>query len=184
MTAARAGRFADLHPADRDARRTLIGELRQLRVDAGLTHRAVARLMGWRSPNGALSNIERGDNWRLRTLQELARLYGRQLRVDIGAPVPDDGDPLAAMYAAVRPTTPAVADELARARLVNDLVRIRVAAGWTLERLGAAIGVTPTAVQLWEQGTDGLMVAPAQRYGRAIGAPLTFRLVSLPGSGT
>ncbi|XTZ13844.1 helix-turn-helix domain-containing protein [Micromonospora echinospora] len=184
MSAPHAGRFADLHPDDATARRALIGELRQLRIDAGLTHRAVARLMGWRSPNGALSNIERSDNWRLRTLQALARLYGRQLHVDVGAPLPDDGDPLAAMYAVMRPTSPAAADELARAVLVHDLARIRAASGRTHDDLGAAIGVTPTAVHLWEQGADGVMVAPAQRYGRAIAAPLTFRLTPVgPTSG-
>ncbi|MEU3455656.1 helix-turn-helix transcriptional regulator [Micromonospora sp. NPDC006766] len=179
MSGVYAGRFADLDPADTAARRVLIGQLRGLRDAAGLNQRQVAQAMGWKSTTGALYRVERGDNWQLRTLQTLARLYGQQLTVNLGAPVPDDGDPLAAMYAAMHPTTPAAADELARAVLVRNLVRIRVDRGLRQEDVACVIGISDRAVRLWEQGSDGVMVAPAQRYARALEAPLTFRLAPL-----
>jgi len=179
VSAPYAARFWDLHPDDALARRDLIAGIRGLREEAGLTGRDVAARMGWKSPHGALWRVERADNWQLRTLQALARLYGRRLAVEIAAPLPDDGDPLAAVYAAMRPASPAAADELTRAVLVRDLVRIRIDAGLRQEDVAAVMGVSDKAVQLWEQGADGVMVAPAQRYARAVGTRLTFRLTAV-----
>ena len=103
-------------------------------------------------------------------------MYDQQLLVDIAAPIPVDGDPLATVYEAMEPTTAADTDHLARAVLVRNLLRIRIAQQLRQVDVAAAIGISSKAVQLWEQGADGVMVAPAQRYARAIGAPLTFRL--------
>jgi transcriptional regulator with XRE-family HTH domain len=178
VTAVTTGRFTDLDPADAAARRVLIADLRRYREETGLTQADVARHLGLRSVNGAISNIENADNWQLRTLQALARLYGRRLLVDIDATVPTgDGDPLAAMLTAMRPTTATGEDELARAVLVRNLRRIRIHRCYRQADIATRIGTSVKAVQLWEQGTDGVMVAPTQRYGRAIKAPIAFRLV-------
>lgn len=169
-------RSRDFHPADRIARLDLMADLRRLRLSLGMSLRDVAVEIGALS-NSAIQKSERGTNWRIVTPQRLARVYRRQLVVDIcGIEIPDDDDPLADMYARMRPAAATKQDELARAVLVNNLVRIRRSYGWSQRDMAAGLGVAENAVWEFEQCAPGVMSAPVQRYARVLDGWLRFRL--------
>lgn len=169
------------HPEDQAARVALIGELEQLRTNAGLTREAIVARYPERGfdpiDSGTLYRIERGRSWQIRTIQTLARMYDRRLDIEIvDLTVPDDGDPLAAMYATMRPTTAAAVDELAREVLVNNLTRIRKGLGLTQLDVGEAFGISRNAICVWEAGSPGVMFRTAQRITRFYSGRLAFHL--------
>lgn len=169
-------RSRDLNPDDRAARLQLMADLRQLRLSLGLSHRDVAVQVGV-GTRTAIQRVERRTNWEISTVQKLARIYRRRLAIDIcGVEVPDDGDPVADVYARMRPASAAKQDELARAALVNDLVRIRRGHGWSYDDMGCRLGVGVSAVRGFEQCAPGINVAPVQRYTRVLEGWLGFRL--------
>ncbi|WP_431977598.1 hypothetical protein [Micromonospora haikouensis] len=175
------------HPDDQAARLALITELHAIRANAGLErHHVTDRYpqLGYPPISAkALFVIEASTNWQIRTLQTLARMYDRRLHLDVvGLTVPDDGDPLAAMYAAMRPANPAAADELAREVLVRDLARIRKDLGLSLQTVGGRLGVSAQAVALWEACSPGVHLASVQRHTRVLGGRLGISLQTLEGA--
>ncbi|MCX5070886.1 helix-turn-helix transcriptional regulator [Micromonospora lupini] len=169
------------HPEDRAARAALGAELRQLRQDLGLTREQVSARYAQRGfdpiESRSLYATEKATSWQIRTIQTLARMYDRCLDIEItGLAVPDDGDPLAALYATMRPTAAAAADELAREILINDLTRIRRSLNLTQLDVGDAFGISRNAICAWESCAPGVTFRTTQRITRYYGGRLAFHL--------
>lgn len=166
---------ADLHPDDTAARAQLALRLRRIREGRHISQHALADRIGLESSNFA--TIERRRSWKVSTVQPWARALGYRLdlRLD-GLDVPDDSEPLAAIYNAQQPTTEADEDQLDLRILVNNLARIRRAEGMSFAALGARLGCGEAAVYRRESRPDGLLVATAQRFSRALGGCLRLNL--------
>ncbi|MET8278231.1 helix-turn-helix transcriptional regulator [Micromonospora sp. NPDC005174] len=94
----------DLHPDDAVARHALGERLRAIREGRNITQAEAAERYG--CDKYAFSQLERRRTWHVPTVQAMARIYGYRLAFTIaGLTVPDDGDPLAALYDARRSPT-------------------------------------------------------------------------------
>lgn len=160
----------DLHPDDLAARDRLAVQLRALRVDAGLTQKQLGERLGVTKDNVSMAELAR--EWRVASVQQRARALGYRLTLTIeGLTVPDDGDLLAAVYAAQRPTDPAAADRLLLRTVVNDLARIR-RHRMAAEFMGRLMRRSESSVFLFERQPDGVLLVTAQRFTRALGGVL------------
>ncbi|MEU1812989.1 hypothetical protein [Micromonospora aurantiaca (nom. illeg.)] len=168
-----ASALRDLHTDDATARLQLRDELVAARFAAGLTRPEVGSELGITPV--AVHAMETGDNWEIATIQRWGRAVGRQLRLEIvGLVLPDDGDVVDAVFAALQPATPQLADELAREVLVNDIIRLRRWRGWSPARMGAAQGVSDHAVRGFERCPPGVRLASCQRAVRALNGRLAI----------
>ena len=166
---------ADLHPDDTAARDRLAEALIGARHAARLSAAAVANRLGV-TPN-AVNQREACRGWRVSTVQQWARAVDRQLTISFdGIVIPDDGDDLAAIYAAAEPVSATAQDRLHLRATVNDLVRIRRHLGLTQAVVAARLGVTKPAVGVAESRPDGSRVASIQRSARALDGSAVFDL--------
>ncbi len=166
----------DLHPDDTVARDQLAGRLRRIREGRRISQRGLADMLDIDHTNA--SGLELRRTWKIRTVQRWARVLGYRLDLGItgGVVVPDDGDALAAVYAAQQPTTEDAEDLLDLRALINDVRRIRIASGITLAEMGRRLGCGPSSVSHREADPDGAMLVSAQRYVRALGGALRVEL--------
>jgi transcriptional regulator with XRE-family HTH domain len=168
----------DLHPADRATRRRIARQLREIREERHISQPALADLLGVHQSK--IGDRENDDRWRVDTVQAWARALDHRLDMALdGVTVPDDGDPLAAVYATSQPATVAEEDRLDLRILVNDLRRIRVASRVTLAEMGRRLGCSESAVCHRESRPDGMLLATVQRYTRALGGELRVAVVSM-----
>ncbi|MFI2663226.1 helix-turn-helix domain-containing protein [Micromonospora carbonacea] len=166
----------DLHRDDTRERERLAATLRRHRERRGISQVAAAARYGCNK--FGLSQMERRRNWQVATVQAWARIYGYRLNLTtIGLPLPDDGDTLAALYDAQQPATAADEDRLDLRIAVNNLARIRRAAGLTCAEMGARMGCSESAAYRREALPDGAMVASLQQYTRALGGVLHLDVV-------
>jgi transcriptional regulator with XRE-family HTH domain len=168
--------IVDLHPDDTAARDELAQSLIAARHEARLSVPAVAGRLGV-TPS-AVNQRETCRGWRVSTVQQWARAVDQQLSITVaGIVIPDDGDDLAAAYAASEPVSAAAWDRLHLRMVVNDLVRVRRHLGVTQSGLAIRLGVTKPAVGIAETHPDGWQVASVQRYARALDGVARFGLV-------
>lgn len=161
----------DLHPADRANRDQLASQLRQIRVNLGISGAHLGTMLGY-THKSSVGAMERRRSWEIRTLQAWARALHHQFTLTItGLAVPRDGDPLNAIYANQQPSAPAAIDRLLLRRTVNDLARIR-RSRMSAERLASLIGCTEEVVCWSESNPDGARLASVQRVARALGGAL------------
>lgn len=166
----------DLHPDDTAARHLLAGRLRRVREGRSITQAEAGERLGCN--NNYVSQLERYRTWKVATVQAWARIYDYRLNLTLtGLSVPDDGDPVAAMYDATQPGTAAAEDRLDLRIYVNNLVRIRVAAGITLKQLGVLLGCSESAACRRESHADGVLVSTLQQHTRALGGALVLDVV-------
>jgi transcriptional regulator with XRE-family HTH domain len=170
-----AAPITDLHPDDTAARDLLADTLRSIRRKARITGQDLADRL--EVTEAAVSHMQHARNWTVRLVQRWARGLDHRLIVGFdGLTVPDDGDGLAAVYAAMEPEEPAVQDRLYLRAIVNDLARVRRALGITQAALSAQLGLSESAASWWELNPDGTRVASIQRYARALGGSAVFGL--------
>jgi hypothetical protein len=171
-------RIPDLHPDDAAARLRLGVALVVARQTAGLTRPAFGAQVG--RAKGSIQKLEGRGYWTVGTLQWWAR--GLQLRFGwtIRDLPPLQPDVLADVYAAKTTGRPELVDAYARAALVNDMRRARIAAGLTLEQLAARLGVSTDSVIRAERVEDNLDIASAQRHIRGCGGSLDLHLHPVP----
>lgn len=166
---------ADLHPDDTAARDRLAEALIGARHAARLSAAAVANRLGV-TPN-AVNQREACRGWRVSTVQQWARAVDQQLTIGfVGIVIPDDGDDLAAVYAASQPVSAVAQDRLHLRVTVNDLVRVRRHLGLSQTVLAGRLGVTKPAVGVAESRPDGWQVGSVQRYARALDGSAVFGL--------
>ncbi|MEV0214258.1 helix-turn-helix domain-containing protein [Micromonospora sp. NPDC050695] len=166
----------DLHPDDTVARHALAERLRVIRECRNITQAEAAERYG--CDKYAFSQLERRRTWHVHTVQAMARIYGYRLTFDLGGlMVPDDGDPLAALYDASQPTTEAAEDRLELLIVVNNLTRIRRAANLSLADAGLRMGCSESAVYRREADPGRLLVSTLQRHTRALGGVLDLSVV-------
>lgn len=167
--------IADLHPDDAAARDQLAEVLIAARHAAGLSVPAVAARLGV-TPS-AINQRETCRGWRVVTVQQWARALDQRLTISFdGLVIPDDGDNLAAVYAAANPVSAAASDRLRLRAAVNDLCRARRHAGVSQRVLAGRLGLSKPAVGVAEIRPDGWLVASVQRYARALNGRAVFGL--------
>ncbi len=166
----------DLHPDDTAARCMLAQHLRTIRESRSITQAEAADRYGCNE--FAFSQIELRRQWLIPTVQAWARTLGYRLDLGLrGLVVPDDGDPMAALYDASQPDSEAAEDQLDLRVAVNNLARIRRARGLTLAQLGVRMGCSESAVSRRESDPDRLLVSTLQRHTRALGGVLDLTVV-------
>lgn len=178
-----AGRthIVDAHPADTAARIKLGADLRAAREAAGMSRRAFAQHMG--RAKGSIQALEERCYWTVRTLQWWARGLDLRFTWTIKGLPPLRPDALSAMYAAAKPASPDAADAYARAALVNDMKRARLAARLLQSDLARKLRITTDAVTRQERIEDNLDLAAAQRHIRGCGGWLALHLTPPPAAG-
>ncbi|WP_341719984.1 helix-turn-helix transcriptional regulator [Micromonospora sp. FIMYZ51] len=166
----------DLHPDDTRNRDHIATWLRRIREGRHISQPQAADRYG--CTEFAFSHMELRRSWHVTTVQHWARVYDYRLQLTpLGLTVPDDGDPLAAMYEHTSPATAEAEDRLDLRIYVNNLARIRRAAGLTLAALGERMGCTEPAVHRREANPDRVLVSTLQRHTRALGGVLDLSLV-------
>jgi transcriptional regulator with XRE-family HTH domain len=171
----------DLHPDDMAVRDRLAAQLRALRTGAGISQRDAAARLG--ICQSRLFYIEQRRAWQVRLVQRWARIYDHRLALSVSdLTVPDDGDELAAVYAAQRPATLDTVDRLHLRQVVNDLARIR-RQRMSAETMGRLLGRSDSAVQWREDNPDGALLASVQQYARALGGHLDVDLAPIATTG-
>ncbi|MEU5946282.1 hypothetical protein ABZ793_12060 [Micromonospora sp. NPDC047465] len=167
------------HPGDAAARNALARRLRGIRETAGISQWALADALD--ITGSGTSDLEHRRNWKVATVQAWTRALGFRLDMSIdGLTVPDDGDALAALYAAQQPTSAAAEDRLDLRTIVNNLARIRRAQDVTLAELGARLGCSESAACRRETHPDRLMLPTLQAHVRALGGVLILGLAYVP----
>lgn len=163
---------ADLHPDDAAARNNLRQTLVNYREQQGITQRTLAARLNV-SPS-AVNKMEQHSMWRLLNLQRwVTALDLELLLIPIGLPIPPDD---VQALAAIRPTSPHLRHEFARAAILADLVAARYALGLTQDDIGQRLGRKGRAVAEVERQHWDVMVVTLQRYCRALGGHLQFDL--------
>ncbi|QKW15340.1 helix-turn-helix transcriptional regulator [Verrucosispora sp. NA02020] len=166
----------DLHPDDTSARDHIAGWLRRIRENRHISQAEAADRYGCNE--FAISQMESRRSWHVATVQAWARIYDYRIQLTaLGLTVPDDGDPMAAMYEHTSPSTAAAEDRLDLRIYVNNLARIRRASRISLATLGARMGCTEGAVSRRESNPDRVRVSTLQRHTRALGGVLDLSVV-------
>lgn len=166
----------DLHPDDTAARYVLAQHLRTIRETRSISQWEAGERFGCNE--FAFSHMELRRSWLVPTVQAWARVLGYRLNLTLaGLVVPDDNDPVAALYDASQPDSEAAEDRLDLRVAVNNLARIRRAEGLTLAQLGARMGCSESAVCRRESDPDRLLVSTLQRHTRALGGVLDLTVV-------
>lgn len=166
----------DLHPDDARNRDRLAEWLRRIREGRHISQIEAGERYG--GTKWAVSQMEARRSWHVATVQAWARSYGYRLSLaPLGLDVPDDGDPIAAMYDHTSPATAEAEDRLDLRIYVNNLARIRRAAGIRLAELGQRMGCTDGAVSRRESNPDRVLVSTLQRHTRALGGVLDLSIV-------
>jgi DNA-binding XRE family transcriptional regulator len=165
----------DLHPDDRANRDHIAAELRAVREAAGMTMSDLGALLGCTKAN--VSAMENSREWRFMILAGWGRAVDRRVILTItGRPIPDDGDPLASIYANQHPTDRQSVDRLMLRSTLNDLLRVR-RQHMSADEVAARLGCGPTAVYWREDNPDGASLLAVQRYARAVGCQVTASLI-------
>jgi transcriptional regulator with XRE-family HTH domain len=165
----------DLHPDDTAARDEIAQSLIQIRHAAKISGKELAAQLGVTQP--AIPRMEHSRAWAVATVQRWARAVGHQLAITLdGLHIPDDGDDLAAVYAAMRPQTADAEDRLHLRTVVNDLARARRHLEIPQSALSFRLGLSESAIGWAENAPDGWRVAAVQRYARALGGVAVFEL--------
>lgn len=155
---------SDLHPDDRAARLELRDMLIQRRQqEYGFTLQQLADQVG--THRATVRAMEAGESWQVATLQRWTRALDWRLTLRPEGLGDDGADPLAAL----RPGDPVRADAWDRGVLAEVLIDARTALGVTQAALAVRLGITSQAVSFLERAAgEGLMLATAQRYCRAL----------------
>lgn len=165
----------DLHPDDLANRQRLAQQLLDIRETAGISAGRLAAILGYRDHAG-VRQMERRATWQVGTVQRWARALGHRLTLTINSlTIPNDGDVLAAMYAATLADPnlpPARADLLLLRQVVNDLARIRRSM-MSAPAFGRLIGLDDKSVLWRETNPDGARLSSLQRVARGLGGSLT-----------
>ncbi|MEV1013732.1 MULTISPECIES: helix-turn-helix domain-containing protein [unclassified Micromonospora] len=166
----------DLHPDDTAARYVLAHHLRTIREARSLSQADAGERFGCNEY--AFSHMELRRSWLIPTVQAWARVLDSRLNLTVrGLVVPDDGDPIAALYEASQPESETAEDRLDLRIFVNNLARIRRAQGLTLAQVGTRMGCSESAVSRRESEPDRLLVSTLQRHTRALGGVLDLTVV-------
>lgn len=176
-------RGEDLHPDDATTRNMIRLLLMSARRDQRLGQRTVAARLGRGQSN--VSQLEHRTHWLVATVQQWARAVGwRLVLTPMGLPdLSGDGDQYAAVLARIRPTSAVHTDELARARLRNDLVRARRLLRIRHAAMAEVLGCSARSVGMWEtSAADSVSLPAAQRYARALGGAVWVGLEPDDGS--
>jgi hypothetical protein len=165
----------DLHPDDTAARDRLADALLHARTDARLAVWEVAARLDRTS--GAVTQMQKSRAWGVALVQRWARAVDQRLTITLdGLAVPEDGDELAAIYAAATPRSPQAVDRLHLRVVVNNLARVRRSLGIPQSVIAARLGLGESAIGWAENAPDGWRVAAVQRYARALGGVAVFEL--------
>lgn len=159
------------HPNDKKVRLYISEALRAARLKAGLTQQEVAEDLGIDRSNLRAVELHRVRDSEVATLQRYARALDRAIHFRIGGlaapilPLPEDPDPVAA-------------DRRHREELLTQMTDVRKTLGISQADVARRMGyVNPQAAWLVESGRHPARVSTYQRYIRAVGGRLAFRLV-------
>lgn len=168
----------DLHEDDLKSRILLIGELRDVREERGVSTTDLDTAFG--VAHGATRAMERRTSWEAATVFRYARALGRRLTFHVHDIVaPDDGDVMTIVLAAGDTSTPERADRVHWRQVCNELRRAR-RAKLTAVAMGARLGVKENAVHYWEANPDGSSIISAQRHARGLDGRLGWTLDAAP----
>lgn len=170
----------DIDPSDPAIRAALAGRL--IATEAGLYPHPRDLDAAWGVAIGTTAAMHKRTTWRVSTVQRWARAVGLRLTFELeGITVPDDDDDLTALLLAAGDTsTPEREDHVHLLTVCNDLVRARLAAGWTAVAFAAELRLTENAVHWWQANPEGTTLIAMQRYARGMGGAVLPVLSQAP----
>lgn len=168
-------RKIDLHPDDVQTLTGIRTQLRQARIDAGVSGYNLSRQLGRNKE--FISGLERGvnDSPRMSTLQQWAGSVG--LRIEFGVDklwlFAHMSGEMSALYATSRPWG---ADAHARLWLVAALRQWRIKVGMDVSVLAPLLDLDADGVRRWEYESVDPLIARAMLQARLTGTSVTMRL--------
>lgn len=161
------------HPDDVTARGEVRDLLRTVRLDAGMSERAVSVAAGF--TNHVVRDMELLPSWSVWRVQAWARGLDHRLRMRIaGIDVPDGGDFESMLLASSTAFGGADEDLLHLQTVVNDLRLVRERDGVSLREMDRRLGVTPGCTHRWITFAGQVKVSTLQAHTRALGGVLAL----------
>lgn len=165
-------RIADMDPRDYQTRIQIRTDLQAARIEQGLTQQKLGARLGYDGANVRRLERQGVDQSYTVTVMRWARALGLRLVLEpVGFPPPAPRRAAATlndMMAMVGGDD--LGDEWQVARIVSQLAGIRTACGVTAARMGDRLGISPTAVALFETSGASSALVGLQRHARGIAA--------------